>query len=170
MPKAIRLYVRYVDAVSKAVGRFSMYLVFVMGAILLYESGSRTLLNQPHIWAVEIAQFVMAAYYLLGGGYSMMIDGHVRMDLLYGKWSKRKQAVVDIISAPVLLFYLGILFYGAVSSTHYAIAYDQKNYTPWGPRLWPIKVIMAFGILLTLLEAISFLFKDIARARGEEIE
>lgn len=170
MPKAIRLYVRYVDAVNKAVGRFSMYLVFVMGGILLYESISRTLLNQPHIWAVEVAQFVMAAYYLLGGGYSMMIDGHVRMDLLYGRWSKRKQAIVDIITGPVLLFYLGVLFFGAVSATHYAIAFDQKNYTPWGPRLWPIKVIMAFGILLTLLEAISFLFKDIARARGEEIE
>lgn len=170
MPKAIRLYVRYVDAVSKAVGRFSMYLVFVMGGILLYESASRTLLNEPHIWAVEVAQFVMAAYYLLGGGYSMMIDGHVRMDLFYGRWSRRKQAVVDVITGPVLLFYLGVLFYGAVSSTHYAITYAQKNYTPWGPPLAPIKIVMAFGILLMLLEAIASFFKDIARARGKEIE
>ncbi|MFO7494656.1 MAG: TRAP transporter small permease subunit [Desulfobacterales bacterium] len=166
MPKAVEAFVRYTDATSTAVGKFSQYLVLAMMGILLFESVSRTLFNQPHIWVVEIAQFIMAAYYLLGGGYSMILDGHVRMDLLYGRWGTRTRAVVDAITIVFLIFYLAILLYGAISSVEYALRYNQVNYTSWGPPLAPIKIIMAIGIALMLLQAIAFFFKYLAAARG----
>jgi TRAP-type mannitol/chloroaromatic compound transport system permease small subunit len=77
------------------VGKFSMYLVFMMIFILLYEPIARNFFDKSCIWAVEMAQFTMAAYYLLGGGYSMILRGHVRMDLLYGRWSDKKKALMD---------------------------------------------------------------------------
>jgi TRAP-type mannitol/chloroaromatic compound transport system permease small subunit len=52
MPKAVILYVKYIDAVNKKVGKFSMYLVFAMMGILLFESITRTIFNWPHIWVV----------------------------------------------------------------------------------------------------------------------
>ena len=170
MPKALKLFVRYVDATSTVVGKFSQYLVFAMMGVLLYESISRTLFNRPHIWVVEIAQFTMAAYYLLGGGYSLILDGHVRMDLLYGRWSLRKRAVMDLITSVVLIFYLVLLLYGAISSIEYALRYGQVNYTPWAPPLAPIKIIMAIGILLMLLQSIAFFVKDLATATGESLQ
>jgi TRAP-type mannitol/chloroaromatic compound transport system permease small subunit len=169
MPKAVKIYVRYIDATSKAVGKFSMFLVLAMMGVLLYESISRTLFNQPHIWVVEIAQFLMAAYYLLGGGYSMILEGHVRMDLLYGRWSPKRQAITDVVTAFVLIFYLVFLLIGGISGTKYALTYGQVNYTPWAPPLAPIKIIMTFGILLMLLQVIATFFKDIAKARGETL-
>lgn len=169
MPKGIKAFVRWVDAVNKKVGYFSMYLVFAMTGVLLYESISRTLFDQPHIWVVEVAQFTMAAYYLLGGGYSMILKGHVRMDLLYGRWSVRKQAVMDMITMPFLLFYLIFLLYGGLSSLQYAVEYQQVNYTSWAPLLWPIKLIMVIGIVLMLLQAVATFFKDMEKAiKGEE--
>ena len=66
-------------------------------------------------------------------------------------------------------FYLVVLLIGAISSIEYALAYGQKNYTPWAPPLAPIKIIMAFGIVLMLLQAIATFFKDLAKVRGEEI-
>ena len=169
MPKVIKAFVRYTDAVSIKVGRASMYMIFAMMGILLFESISRTIFNWPHIWVVEIAQFIMAAYYLLGGGYSMILEGHVRMDLLYGPLSAKRQALADVITAPVLIFYLVFLLYGAISSIEYAVSYGQVNYTPWGPPLAPIKIIMGIGILLMLLQAVAIFFKDLAKARGEKI-
>lgn len=168
MLKPIRIFVRSVEAVNTAVGKFSMYLVFAMGGILLFESVSRTVFNLPHIWAVEVAQFVMAAYYLLGGGYSMIIDGHVRMDLLYGRWSKQRKAIADLITGPILIFYMVVLLIGSLSSLQYAIEYNQKSYTPWGPPLVPIKVVMTLGILLMLLQCLAEWFKDLSKARGEK--
>jgi len=169
MPKPIKIFVRYVDAISTVVGKFSQYLVFGMMGLLLYESISRTIFNRPHIWVVEMAQFTMAAYYLLGGGYSMILEGHVRMDLLYGRWSRKTQAVMDMLTSIVLFFYLGILLFGSISSLEYALKYGQVNYTSWAPPLAPIKIIMTIGIALMLLQAVAFFFKDLATARGESI-
>ena len=88
MPKPIRIYVRYVDAVSRVVGRFAMYMIFAMMGLLLYSSISKTFFT-PLLWTLEMAQFSMAAYYLLGGGYSMQLGAHVRMDLPSSRWPSR---------------------------------------------------------------------------------
>ncbi|TVM19537.1 TRAP transporter small permease [Oceanidesulfovibrio indonesiensis] len=146
-----------------------MYLVFLMMAILLYASLSRTVLDSPVVWAVEMAQFTMAAYYLLGGGYSMILRGHVRMDVLYSKWSTRKRAVVDSFTNILLLVYLVMLLYGGISSTAYSLQYGQTNYSAWAPPLAPIKIIMVIGIVLMLLQTISRAIKDICRARGVDV-
>ncbi len=169
MPKAVKLYVRCVDALNRTVGRLTMYMIFVMMGVLLYSSISRTFFDVPLIWVVEVAQMTMAAYYLLGGGYSMQLDSHVRMDLLYGNWSKKRRAFTDSITAFCLVFYLIFLLVGGISSTQYAIEYGQKNYSVWAPPMAPIKTIMTIGIAMMLLQATSMFFKDLARARGKEI-
>ena len=114
-----------------------------------------------------MAQFMMAAYYLLGGGYSMQLDSHVRMDLLYGRWSPRGQAIADVVTSFFLIFFLVLLLYGGISSTEYALQYGQKNYSAWAPPLAPIKIIMVIGIVMMLLQSISMFFKDVAKIRGE---
>lgn len=169
MPKAIKAYVRWIETVNRIVGEFSMYIVLVMTAILVFESLSRTIFNRPHIWVVEIIEFLMAAYYLVGGGYSMILKGHVRMDLFYGRWSDKGKAIVDLITAPFLILYVVFLLIGGLSGLEYALQYGQKNYTPWGPPLAPIKLIMVIGIVLMLLQAIAQFFRDLAKARGEEL-
>jgi TRAP-type mannitol/chloroaromatic compound transport system permease small subunit len=146
-----------------------MYLIFLLLGILLLASISRGLLDISYIWAVEMAQFVLAAYYLLGGGYSMQIDAHVRMDLLYSRWSPRKQASADALTSGFLVFYLVFLLVGGISGTIYAITYGQKNYSSWAPPLAPIKIIMCIGIALMLLQVIAVFFKDVARARGKPL-
>jgi TRAP-type mannitol/chloroaromatic compound transport system permease small subunit len=170
MPKAVRLYVRHVDAVNRVIGRWAMWLVLVMMGVLLYASIARQAFGVSYIWIVEISQMLLAAYYLLGGGYSLQLDAHVRMDLLYSRWSPRTQALVDSLTSMFLVFYLVVLLIGGISSTTYAIEYGQQNYSSWAPRLWPIKVVMCIGITLMLLQVISVFFKDVAKARGESLE
>lgn len=170
MPNAIRKYVRLVDAMNRTLGRVVMYMIFAMMGILLYSAISRTFLDMPLIWAVEMAQMTMAAYYLLGGGYSMQLGSHVRMDLLYGSWSVKKKAFTDSITSFCLFFYVVILLYGGISSTQYAIEYNQKNYSVWGPPMAPIKIVMTIGIFLMLLQVISIFFRDLAAVRGESLD
>ncbi len=165
MPRAIRLYVRYVDAVNRVVGRFAMYMIFAMMGLLLYSAITKTFFL-PTIWTLELAQFSMAAYYLLGGGYSMQLGSHVRMDLVYGRWSSKGKGFADSMTSFFLVFYLVLLLYGAFSSTEYALQYGETSYSSWSPYMAPIKIIMAFGIVLMLLQAIATFFRDLARARG----
>ena len=169
MPKAIRAYVRWIEGLNRFVGEFSMYIVLLMTAILVFETLSRAFFNKPHIWVVEIIEFLMAAYYLLGGGYSVILHGHVRMDLFYGRWSEKGKAVVDLLTAPFLIFYVVFLLVGGISALDYALRYGQRNYTPWGPPLAPVKVVMVIGIALMLFQAFATFFRDLAKARGEEL-
>lgn len=160
---------RWVDAVNRLVGRAMMYLIFVMIGILLWSSISRGFFDISYIWSVEMAQFMLTAYYILGGGYSMQLDSHVRMDLFYSRWPTRTQALADALTSGFLLFYIVFLLVGGISGTIYAIEYNQKNYSSWAPPLAPIKIIMCIGIVLMLLQVIAQLFKDVARARGEPL-
>ncbi|MDX9801180.1 MAG: TRAP transporter small permease subunit [Spirochaetia bacterium] len=170
MNKAAKAYVRVIDKTSRIVGKFAMSLVLGMIAILLYETISRTIFNRPHIWAVEMTQFVMAAYYLLGGGYVLLLDGHVRMDLLYHRWTTKQKALADVITFFIIFIYMVVLSYGAVQGILYAVKYKQVSYSAWSPSVVPIKIIMTLGIFMMFLQVISELIKDIAVARGESIE
>ncbi|BES70439.1 TRAP transporter small permease subunit [Marinobacter nanhaiticus D15-8W] len=168
MPRIIAGYVRVVDAVNYRIGRTVMYGVFVMVAILLWSSISKTFF-MPSLWTLEAAQFAMVAYYVLGGPYSIQMGSNVRMDLFYGEWSDRRKAWFDAFTIFFLIFYLGVLLYGAIDSTSYSLEYGERTRTAWRPYLWPIKVAMCVGFFLMLLQAFSEFFKDIARIRGEAL-
>lgn len=169
MPELVKAYVRWIDMLNRTVGRVVVYMIFVMVVLLLYSSFSRTFLVASPIWIVEMAQFLLAAYYLLGGGYSMQLDAHVRMDLFYGRWSVRRRAFTDSLTAFCLVFYLVVLLLGGISSTRYALQYGQRNYSAWAPPLAPIKIVMTIGVALMLLQAVSIFLKDLARLRGEPL-
>ncbi|MDF1790377.1 MAG: TRAP transporter small permease subunit [Thalassobaculaceae bacterium] len=195
MLSIMRGYVRAIEAMNRAVGRVAMYLVFALMGVLLWSSASKTFFD-PSLWTLETAQFVMVAYYILGGPYSIQLGSNVRMDLFYGDWSLRTKAWIDSFSVLFLMFYLGVLFYGAISSTAYSLGYFgmepfgffgelfwafvtggpdaatgmmgfmERSSTAWRPLIWPIKVILCLGVLLMLLQALAELFKDIDRLRS----
>jgi TRAP-type mannitol/chloroaromatic compound transport system permease small subunit len=117
-----------------------------------------------------MAQFVMTGYYLLGGGYSLLSDDHVRMDLIYSRLKDRTKAMLDMITSVFLITYLVILLIGAYSSLQYTVDTNQRLFTAWAPYVWPIKTVMLFGILLMLLQSISIFFKDMAKTFNLEIK
>ncbi|PWR23896.1 TRAP transporter small permease subunit [Zavarzinia compransoris] len=168
MPGFIKAYVRFMDRISFWTGLFAMYLVFALLGILLLASFMKVFFL-PLNWTVEMAQFVMASYYLLGGAWTLREGEHVRMDLVYGGWPVRRQAKVDLFTNLAMIAFLVLLLYGGVSSTVYAIEYGERSFSPWRPYMWPVKVVLTFGILLTLLQAIAIFFKDWAAARGETL-
>lgn len=182
-------FIRTVDAVNHRVGRIVMYGIFALMGILLWSSVSKTFFL-PSLWTLEMAQFVMVGYYILGGPYSLQLGTNVRMDLLYGGWSVRKKAWFDMTTVLMLIFYLGVLLYGAISSTAYSLGYwgtepfsyfgglisgteelgrMERSSTAWRPYMWPVKAVMVVGLILMLLQCISELLKDVLRIHGEAI-
>jgi len=168
MPEALKTYVNVVDRFNRGVGRVTMYLIFVMMGILLWSSMSKAFFL-PSLWTLEMAQFIMSAYFLLGGAYSLQLDSHVRMDLAYGRWSPRTKAMVDVVTIFMLFVYLFFLLYGGISSTTYALQYNETSYSSWSPYMAPIKIVMVIGIFLTLLQATSIFIKDLAVAVGRPL-
>ncbi|HBD90107.1 MAG: C4-dicarboxylate ABC transporter [Rhodobacteraceae bacterium GWE1_64_9] len=185
MPGWSIAFVRGVDRLNYGVGRFAMYLLFVLMGILMWSTIAKAALT-PSLWTLEMAQFAMVAYYILGGPYSMQMGSHVRMDLAYARWSDRQKALVDAFTVLALIFYLAIMIWGAWDSLVYSLGIKwtdpglfglswpqvgrlERSPTAWRPYLWPIKAIMVFGFFLMLLQATAYLIRDIATLRGEKI-
>ena len=166
MPGFLVSYVRWVDYFSTRFGRLAMYSIFLMIGVLLLGAITRNIINIPLSWTVEMAQFLMAGYYIVGGAYSMQLNDHVRMDLIYDNCSDRGKARIDSFTNFFLVFYLVCLLIGSISSTIYAIETGQRKFSMWNPSMIPIKIIMVGGIVLMLLQCISTWIKDIARWRG----
>ncbi len=168
MPEAIKTYVRIIDSMSWYMGLFAMYLIFVMIGILSYASIMKVFFH-PSLWTVEMAQFVMVAYFTLGGAYTLKEGDHVRMDLLYSGFTMRGKVRTDLFTSVVLIGFLVIMQIGGVSSLIYAIGYGEKSFSSWAPLMWPIKVVLNIGIFFTLLQAVSIFFKDWAALKGESL-
>ena len=168
MPGWMRSYVRVVERLNYRVGRFAMYLLFAIMAILLWSSVTKVF-KVPSLWTLEMAQFTLVAYYLLGAPYSMQLGANVRMDLLYSRLQPRTRALWDAFTVFALLFYLGVMLYGAIDSTAYSFKMGERSPTAWRPYLWPIKLIICASFVLMILQALVHLFRDIATLRGEEI-
>ena len=152
--RVLRGLIAVVDVVNRRLGRWVMYGIFVMMAILLWSSISKTFFT-PSLWTLEMAQFAMVAYYILGGPYAIQMGSNVRMDLFYGGWSPNTKAWVDTFTVFFLIFYLVVLLWGGVDSTIYSFQYGgERSPTAWRPYLWPIKCIMVLGIALMLLQAL----------------
>ncbi|MGM0983830.1 MAG: TRAP transporter small permease subunit [Pseudomonadota bacterium] len=195
MPRAILIYISAIDAMNRFIGRMAMYLIFVLMAVLLWSSASKVFMT-PSMWTLETAQFVMVAYFVLGGPYSIQLGSNVRMDLFYGDWSPKTKACVDAITVFFLIFYLGVLLYGGLVSTAYSLGYFgsepfafyldlistfftegpsaageklgfmERSPTAWRPWLWPIKTVLCLGVFLMILQSLAEFFRDIGRLRG----
>ena len=162
-------FVRGVNRFNRRVGRITMYGIFAIMGVLLYSSFMKTFFIPP-LWSLETAQFLMVGYFLMGGAYTLQMDAHVRMDLLYTPLSPRRKTALDAVTILFLIFYLVMLLVGGWSSTSYALEYGERSYSSWRPLMAPIKIIMVTGIALTLLQAVAILIVDIARLRGIEID
>ncbi|WP_417807298.1 TRAP transporter small permease subunit [Thioclava sp.] len=168
MPAWICAYVRFVEGLNRRLGKITMYLLYVIMAIMLYSSITK-IAHIPALWTLEMAQFTLVAYYMLGAPWTLQGDTNVRMDLFYTRFSRKGQAWWDAFTVFALMFYLGIMVYSAFDSTVYAFEYGERNPSAWRPYMWPIKTIITAGFFLMFLQATVLLIRDIATIRGEEI-
>ena len=165
----ISAYVRLTDRVSDYVGYLAASLIFAMGGVLLFDAVTRNLIKMPVHWAVELTQFMLVAYYFMGGPFTLKNHEHVRMDLWYATLSERGKAKVDLATVWCLIFYLGVLLTGSISSLQYAIATNEKRFSIWNPSVIPIKALLTVCLVLMLLQAFALVFKHVATLRGEKL-
>ncbi len=180
MPRFLVGFVRLVDRMNYGIGRFAMYLLFLLMAVLMWSSISK-LGGAPSLWTLEMAQFVMVAYYILGGPYAMQMGAHVRMDLFYAKQTPVRRAWWDGFTVFALFIYLGILIWGAADSFGFSLGLKweegllpelgrlERSRSAWRPYMWPIKLVMLVGFILMFLQALSVFIRDIATIRGVRI-
>ncbi|MDD5591427.1 MAG: TRAP transporter small permease subunit [Dehalococcoidales bacterium] len=169
MPRVLANYVRYIDTMNRKVGVGVGYVVLVIIGILLVEAIRRYGFNMPTVWSIEMSQFLFGAYFIVGGGYALLSGGMVRMDILYSRWSVRKRAIIDAALFAFMAIYLVTTLIACTEHAMLSTQMLQHSGSPWRPPLYPIKITVAIGVFLLLLQAISCFIRDIATIRGKPL-
>ena len=168
MPELVVAYVRTIESFVARMWVGLRWATIALIVILAYAVFARHGLGAPSIAAYELAMFTMTAGFILAGGPLLLQEEHVRMDAFYSKWSPRRRAIMDAATF-ALFIYIIVMVITTISATMSSYVDGQHTKSIWGPPLWPLKVGMAAGCIILLLQAIANLIRDIATIRGKPL-
>jgi len=151
----------YIDLVNEWTGKCISFLIIVLSLVIGYEVIARYILNAPTIWAHEASGMMFDTYIVLGGAYILSIRGHVNMDVVYNRLSRRQQALLDIITFWVFASFCVALIWTGWERAWYSLRIMEHSATTWGPPLYPIKMVLPIGAFLLLLQGIAKFARDI---------
>lgn len=168
--KALLGVARGIDALNERVGRAVIWLVLVVTLISAGNALMRYGLNMSSNAWLEIQWYLFGLIFLLGAGYTLKHDGHVRIDVLYGRFSPRTRAWVDVCGGVLfllpmsgLLVWLGLDFFW--------ISFSQGEMSPdaGGLPRWPVKLAVPLGFALLWLQGVAEVIKRVASLRGKGV-
>jgi TRAP-type mannitol/chloroaromatic compound transport system permease small subunit len=166
----LRELARKIDRAQDALGRGLAWLMLLMVLVVFTDVLMRYLIQTTYVWTQEFEWYLFAFTYLMGAGYVMLWDEHVRVDIVYSRLTPRKKAWLDFVL-------LWIFFFPSVLMVMYttwpffrnSLAVWEGSPDPGGiPLRWALKgvIILAFAILT--IQGISQAIKSYYVARGWE--
>jgi TRAP-type mannitol/chloroaromatic compound transport system permease small subunit len=143
---------RFVDRVGRAVSWLALVIVALMSVNVVL----RYLFSIGSVWAQELEWHLLVPLILFGSSYALRHGEHVRVDIVYGKFSDRTKVIVDLVSA-ILCIAISVLFIWF--SLHYvqqAYVIDEGSPDPGGlPHRYLLKALIPVGFALLLLQSIA---------------
>lgn len=158
---------RAIDAINERIGRLAFWLVLLMALISAGNALARYGLNLSSNAWLEVQWYLFSAVFLLGAGYTLKHNGHVRIDILYGRFSLRTQARIDLIGgAFFLLPFAGVMAWLSWAGFAESLAIGEMSPDAGGLARWPIKSIIPLGFTLLALQGVAEIIKRLAYLAG----
>ena len=156
-----------IDAISKKLGQIADYLVLFCALISAGNAIIRYLFSYSSNGWLEIQWYMFAGMVLLGASYTLKMNEHVRVDLVYGAVSDRTRLWIDIVG--IIFFLLPVCLYFTFACWPFFLSsYVGGEMSPNASGLirWPVKLLLVVGFAFLFLQGISELIKRIAALVG----
>ncbi|MGH6610326.1 MAG: TRAP transporter small permease subunit [Burkholderiaceae bacterium] len=165
--KPLLLLSQLIDAVNRFVGAVVIW--FVLAAVLISTGNAilRKMFNIGSNAYLELQWYLFAAVFLLGAGYTLLRNAHVRIDFVSTRLSPRTRNWIDILGIIIFLipFCLILIFLSwPLITTAYRIGEMSQN--AGGLIRWPVYALLPAGMILLLAQCVSELIKRVAFLRG----
>ncbi len=152
---------RFVDGLNDRLGRAVSFLVVPMIIIMVTEVVLRYFFTAPTIWALEGTQLLFGFMFMLGAGYTLKEDGHIRVEIAYTFVSSRVQSMMKIFALIFLYFYCGTVFYYGAIKAYEATIIAEQHFSVWSPYIFPSFICIPLAALLMMCQGISILHKEL---------
>jgi len=146
----------FVDKVSIWVGRAFSWLIVGLTALISWEVFSRYALDHPHAWAFDVMIQMYGTLFMMAGAYTLAQNGHVRGDVVYGFFTPRVQATLDL-TLYIVFFIPGVIALVWAGYTYAAESWainEHSNITSEGPPVYPFKTVIPLAGAFVLVQGI----------------
>jgi TRAP-type mannitol/chloroaromatic compound transport system permease small subunit len=165
MKKIIEL----IDKITDYSGFCAALLGIILMLVISWGVIARYFLNSPTAWVMEISQYVFCAITLLATPYCLRNDGHVRVDIIRIKLSKKKQRIVDIMTFPFIFLLCGILIWFGSEEAWLAYVNNKRSSSALALPLWPVWSVIVLGSIIFLLQTASKYYHFFQEIKNDEL-
>ena len=145
-----------IDKISTFVGHTFSWLIISLTFMITWEVVSRYAFDNPHPWAFDVMIMMYGSLFMMAGAYTLSKNGHVRGDVLYGFFSPRVQASLDLLL--YFLFFIPGVFALAWAGYNFAgdswAINEHSNVTADGPPVYPFKMVLPLAGAFLLLQGV----------------
>ncbi|MDX2289126.1 MAG: TRAP transporter small permease subunit [Hyphomicrobiaceae bacterium] len=146
----------FIDRVGRVTGWCAFALVCVMAFNVLLRYFFRT----GSVAMQELEWHLMAPICLLGLSYALLHDGHVKVDILYGRLSQRLQRLIDLVSMVLVAVVVAILVYLSIPYVEQSYSIGEQSPDPGGlTHRWIVKAMLPIGFALLLIQSIAAILR-----------
>jgi TRAP-type mannitol/chloroaromatic compound transport system permease small subunit len=155
---------KYIDKISEWTGIFSVWIVIPLMVVVLYEVVMRHFFNAPTGWGYDTCWMLYSAQFMIGGAYTLLHKGHIRIDIVYNILSPRGKLIFDtVLYAAVVLFVMVVFTWAGVKFAAYAWTTGEKlSTTNWFFPSGPSKTIIPVGFFLLGLQSLAEFVRNIS--------
>lgn len=159
---------QFMDGVISAIGKSASWLWIVVTGVIIYAVVGRYAFGAGSVTLEEVQWHLAGAGWLLGLGYTLVTDDHVRVDVIHERLSLKGQAWIELLGLLFLLLpFLGLAVYEMIPYAFSSWEQGETSQAPAGlPYRWILKSILAVSFILLILAALSRLLKVTALLFG----
>lgn len=157
MGSKLRIFLRFIDKISEYSAKACAWFIIVLVFALCYESISRYLFNAPTMWAYDLSYMLYSTIFLMGAGYTLFQDRHVKVDVISRYFSAKTKAIVDMCLYLICFFpAVGVLLVVGIQNAAFSWAMREVSASGlWRPPLYPLKTVLPVAMAILLLQGIA---------------
>lgn len=157
-----------INTFSTWLGRFAAMLLILLLINVFYDVIMRYLFNDVSIGMQELEWHLYAAIFMFGISYAMRVDGHVRVDIFYERWSATRRAWINIFGTVIFLLpFCALVAYYGVNFSYEAFLLNEQSGDPGGlPYRFIIKGVIPLAFMCMIISGLGMLLHNINILRG----
>ena len=161
--KYLRIYINFIDSWNLKFGALVSWLTTFLVLLVCYDVFTRYFLKESSVAIQELEWHIFAVLFLMSAGYTLQQDKHVRVDLLYSRFSPKKQAWINLIGCFLFLIpFCVLIIFTSKNFVLNSFSVKEISPDPGGlPARYGLKAIIPLSFLVLLFQGISLLFKSL---------
>lgn len=168
----LKKFLKFIESINEFVGRGVSWVTFGLVLIVFTDVIMRYVFRTSFVFVQEMEWHMFSFVFLIGAGYALLHDEHVRVDIFYQRMSKKKKAWVNFIGCVFFLFpgcYLIVATSIPFAYSSFAILEGSPD--PGGvPFRFIIKGCISVGFILVAIQGISLVIRSFCTIAGIELD